>query len=120
VGETTLRTLALVCAAVVVLVFAGAVGAAVRYTIFPIKAAQFAHLSGTDVFCENSVRTLGGAGRFDCARRLPNGAFRGTNAFYIYSQGLDAEVCQTKIQGGECFPYVVHHFSNRRLQRSRG
>jgi len=61
---TTKKKLLLICAAVSALAFAGAVGAAVRYTIFTIKPSRYARLAGTDVYCLNQDSEVKGLARF--------------------------------------------------------
>ncbi len=47
----------LAAAAALALLLAGAAGGAVRYTIITIKDGNYAHLSGTNTYCQNGVST---------------------------------------------------------------
>jgi hypothetical protein len=55
VSNKTVKKLGLLSAVVIALAFAGAVGAAVRYTVFTIQTNQYAHLNGTTVNCKNAL-----------------------------------------------------------------
>lgn len=56
-GPTPRRRWLVVAAAVLALLAAGAAGGAVRYTIITIKDGNYAHLTGTNVYCQNGVST---------------------------------------------------------------
>jgi len=47
----------LIVVAVVALVAASTVGAVVKYTIFTIKPTRYAHLAGTNLYCQSMVTT---------------------------------------------------------------
>ena len=51
------RRWVVVAAAALALLAAGTAGAVVRYTIITIKDGNFAHLTGTNIYCQNGVST---------------------------------------------------------------
>jgi hypothetical protein len=73
-SNKTVKKLGLLSAVVIALAFAGAVGAAVRYTIFTIRTNQYAHLSGTTVNCKNALDNSKTSHAFLCAVYRPPSA----------------------------------------------
>jgi hypothetical protein len=69
------RKLVVIAAALVALASAGVGGAVVKYTIFTIQYQHFARLSGTKVFCVNSVNSHQQRA-FLCSVSLPRGVPR--------------------------------------------
>jgi hypothetical protein len=67
------RKLTVIVAALVALLAAGAAGAVVQYTIFTITPGNFARLSGTNVYCLNTVSTTS-VRSFSCSNWMFAGA----------------------------------------------
>jgi hypothetical protein len=89
-----MKTLLLICAAVVALAFAGAGGSVVGDTIITIAPKRFARLAGTDVYCKNVLSEVVSSRSFECARRKPNGKWKHASAVEVFGSGIYASYFQ--------------------------
>ena len=115
--KTTIKRLALVCAALSALALAGGVGAAIRSTIFTIKPSHYARLAGTDVYCLNQDSNVKGLARFYCGRRTnaaTNDGWAYSNALEVYVHGINALVCP---RTGTCYSPSDHSFPKAKVQK---
>jgi hypothetical protein len=107
---TTIKKLLLICVAVSALAFAGAIGAAVRYTISTIKPSRYARLAGTDVYCLNQDSQVKSLARFYCGRRTnaaTNDGWAWANTVEVYPDRIEALVCPPS---RKCFSLTDHFF----------
>lgn len=92
VSGRTAKRLALLGAVVIALGAAGAVGAAIRYTVFTIQTNQYAHLNGTTVNCKNAVAdTRKSSHAFLCAvYNPPNARVANSYSAIVSPSGVSA------------------------------